>query len=263
MMFNNTLLDLARWKLRDQMIKSGFVPTGGGDPSAGGDPTGGMGGAMAGAGGAPPGDPSAGGMPPGDPSGGMPPTDPSAGAMPPTDPSAGAGGPDIAETIRSVVQQELQKANAGGGGMGGAAGGMGGGMGKPAKPDLNVVANDTFQTKKLLTYLMNVWQIPLPPDILDGPNRDPSTGQSVAPNTPGSTSDPSQQASPPPSAIQPIQPMQGAQPDPGAGTKQGSLVNVNMFDIGEESPGFAAISNRASSLAKLAKSLRERKQYAN
>jgi hypothetical protein len=116
-------------------IKSAFVPTQGGDPAAmGGMPPGGappMDPSMMG--GMPPGgapmDPSMmGGMPPGgappmDPSmmGGAPPMDPAMmGGAPPMDPAAAGASPpaDPTEQIRTVVQEELQKALAGAKGTG-------------------------------------------------------------------------------------------------------------------------------------------------
>jgi hypothetical protein len=114
-----------------------------------------------------------------------------------------------------MIQQSIQQAM----GAGSPAG-----AGKPAKPDLNTVAIDIFQVKKMLQYLFNQMGIALPPDILDGPNRDPSTGMPMAPGQPGSTSDPNitaqnaQQQQPPGGQIQPIQPMGGAGgPPPGGG----------------------------------------------
>ncbi len=259
MSYNTTLLELARWRLREQFEKQSFIPPGGGDPSqGGGDPS---------AGGAPPMDPSAGGgAPPMDPSmgGGAPPMDPSAGggAPPeaPPDPAAGGGGsPDIMAMLQAMQQQISQMQQGGGGGAapGGAPGaGMGG---KPMKADINTVAMDIFQVKKMITSLFNMYNIPLPPDVIDGPNRDPSSGTAVPPGTPGSTSDVSNQSPPPgggqggQGAIPAIQPMPPAMP--GGGEKQSS----DLFNIGGD-VSFTSIKNRAAALTKLAQSLRSKNE---
>lgn len=88
-------------------------------------------------------------------------------------------GNEIDMKIQQAVQSALQTA---GGGAGGAPGaGAGAGM-KPPKPDINVVATDVFQLKKMLLALIRQNGMELPPDILDGPNRDPVTGNpSMAP----------------------------------------------------------------------------------
>lgn len=234
-MFNNTLLELARYTLQRQLSeKQAFQPPV--DPSTGGPPPGGGGGPTAG----------------GDPSSTMP-MDPTAMAA-----AAGGGGGGLdPETIRSIIRQEMA-AGGGGGGAGGAGGGAGG---KPVKADINTVANDIFQVKKILTYLMNMFQIPLPPEIIDGPNRDPATGAALPPNTPGSTSDPNQQTqqpSTPPSAIKPIEAMQAAMPQDAGGVK--TSADEKSFKLGEEARNlsFEDIYNRAVALTKLAQSLKAR-----
>lgn len=144
-------------------IKSAFVPTQGGDPAAmGGMPPGG----------APPMDPSMmGGMPPGgapmDPSmmggmppGGAPPMDPSMmGGAPPMDPAAAGASPpaDPTEQIRTVVQEELQKALAGAKGTGKAS----------KKNDNGQVELYMHRIQKLLTHLYSSLGLNLPHDILD------------------------------------------------------------------------------------------------
>jgi hypothetical protein len=87
---------------------------------------------------------------------------------------------------------------------------------------------DIWQVKKLLEgiYHRNEW--PLPQGLIDGPNRDPSTGSAVPPGTPGSTSD--MAASAPPQggggdaggAIPAMQPM-GAASFGGGGEKTSHL----------------------------------------
>jgi len=117
-------------------------------------------------GGAPPMDPSMmGGAPPMDPSmmGGAPPMDPSMmGGAPPADPAA--AGADPTAQIRSVVQEELQKA---------LAGAKGGGKGSKKNDGQNT---EMFMRRiqKLLTHLYSSLGLNLPPDILDDA---PSAGE--------------------------------------------------------------------------------------
>lgn len=198
-----------------QRVKQAFVPSdaaaagGGGDPSAGGPPP------DASAGGPPPG---VGGPPPGPPPGG------GGGGGP-------SGGPDLMSALPQMIQTAVQSAMSGMGGQpgaGGPPGAMGPGgqmMGKPGKPDPMAQAMDIFQIKKILTHIcrLNGWE--LPPDILDGPNRDPQTGAPMPPGAPGSTSDPAMaQGAPGPQdgggqagAIPPIEPIQPAGPMGGGG----------------------------------------------
>lgn len=133
----------------------------------------------------------------------------------PMPPAAAGGGGDVTTAVQQAVQQAMQQPTAGGNASGGG--------GKPAKPSLDTVAMDVFQLKKMLFHLFNSEGRPLPPGLLDGPNRDPQTGQPLPPNTPGSTSDPGYQeagqqqaAAQLQSAISPIEPMQGAFPQPKA-----------------------------------------------
>lgn len=220
MRINPELLALAEWRLgemqKQSADKTAFIPPGA-DAGGGGDPS------MGGGGGPPPGTAA-----PGDPSmgagGGAPPMDPSMGG--------GAGGPVAggggltADSIAQIVTQTMQQ-QGGMGGMGGAGGPGGAGAGKMVKPDIATVAIDIFQVKKMLQYLFNSMGIPLPPDILDGPNRDPQLGTPMPPGAPGSTSDPqvtAQNAQNAPQAggggqqggsIPPIQPMQAGGPGVG------------------------------------------------
>lgn len=167
--------------------KDAFVPVqGGGAPPM--DPSQ--------AGGAPPMDPSMGGAPPADPSqmGGAPlPTmdpnatmavgDPSMGGAapppgPPPAPVSGGGGDPMAgmgDAIRSAVQDAL-----------GQAGMKGSGNPKQPKPDINTIATDVFQIKKLILHDMKLRGVEIPMDILDGPNRDPITGAPAVSPTGGS-----------------------------------------------------------------------------
>jgi hypothetical protein len=88
--------------------------------------------------------------------------------------------------------------------------------GKPAvKPDINTIATDVFQLKKMLFAIMRHANIELPPDVLDGPNRDPQTGAPAESPTGGSDVSPG--ASMQQSAIKPIEAMQGAFPGGGGG----------------------------------------------
>ncbi len=157
MAVNKYLLQTAR-----QSVKKAFAPPQGGgappmDPSM-------MGGAPPQGGGAPPMDPSMmGGAPPMDPSmmGGAPPMDPSMmGGAPPMDPSMMGGAPpvDPAEQIRSVVQEELQKA------LSAAKGGNGKGS---VKKDGGNAELYMHRIQKLLTHLYSSLGLNLPHDILD------------------------------------------------------------------------------------------------
>lgn len=193
---NKDLIKLALAKTSGQKVA--FVPSDGaanaGAPPAapGGDPM---------AGGAPPAPPPA---PGGDPGvgAGMPPPPPAPGGG--GDPTGGLAGGMVDAKIQNAVQQAIQ---AGGGGAAGA-----GGAGKPPKPDINMVATDVFQLKKMLFSIFKQMGIEMPDNLLDGPGRHPGTGHPVAPAAGGS--DPN--AGPPPGAqgpagaIQPIQPIQPA-----------------------------------------------------
>lgn len=292
MNINPDLLAIAEWKLAQQRKewdqsaeklaadskqaadKTAFVPPGaGGDPAAGG--------------GAPPpgggGDPAAGGGPP--PGAG----DPSMGGAPPMDPSmmaaagGGGGGPVpggggmTADTISQIVAQTMQQMGMGGAGGGGAGGA---GAGKMAKPDISTVAIDIFQVKKMLQFLFNSMGIPLPPDILDGPNRDPATGTPMPPGAPGSTSDPSQMSQPPGGAggagggqpggaIPPIQPMQPGGPGvggaaaggapPGAGAEKQSQDRALHMGNGHPAPAFDPRTvSRAAALSEIVRRIQGR-----
>ena len=258
MQYNPELMRLAEWRINQVKkaaeTKEAFQPAAAMDQAAaGGAPPGG-----------PPMDPSmmgGGGMPPG-----MPPMDPSmmaaagGGAPPPDAGMAPAPGSDglTADSIRQIVQQTIQQSMNGGAANGGAAG-------KPAKPDINTIAMDIYQVKKMLSNLYNTMGIPLPPDIIDGPNRDPSTGLPMPPGAPGSTSDMTQQATPAApaqSAIPPIQPMEAAMPQAAGQTKTSQYDknsnNTNGLRIGspytnesESNAPIQATMSKASALAKI------------
>lgn len=145
----------------------------------------------------PPGDPSAGGgMPPMDPAmmggGGMPPP------MPPSDPLVSSGGTDV----RSMIRDELAAAGLVPSGKPG--------QGKAPKADINTIATDVFQLKKMIFHLIKAQGLSLPDDILDGPNRDPETGAPASSPTGGSDAPPG--SSKIKSTIQPIDPMASAFP---------------------------------------------------
>jgi hypothetical protein len=153
MAVNKYLLQTAR-----QSVKKAFAP-----PQGGGAPP--MDPSMMG--GAPPMDPSMmGGAPP--QGGGAPPMDPSmmggappqGGGAPPMDPSMMGGAPpvDPAEQIRSVVQEELQKA------LSAAKGGNGKGS---VKKDGGNTELYMHRIQKLLTHLYSSLGLNLPHDILD------------------------------------------------------------------------------------------------
>jgi hypothetical protein len=211
MPLNRALLHYARSRFMD---KAALVPSDaamGGDPAAGGMPPGG-GGPMAAMGGGP----APGGMPPpgggGDPMaamGGMPPP-------PPTDPSTGqpgAAGNDLSTAVQTAMTNVLSQAGL----LGGGPDGKGGKQTAP-KPDINTIATDVFQLKKMLLHVIRAQGMELPPDVLDGPNRDPSTGApAAAPDggsvvRPGASATPSQGASPDDSAIKPVEPCRAPSP---------------------------------------------------
>jgi hypothetical protein len=259
MALNPELVKLARYTVGKQRTKQAFQPPQ--DPSQQGGAPGGappMDPSMAGGAGAPPMDPSMAG------GGAPPPMDPS---MAGGDPSAGGGavpgaGGLTADSIRQMIQDAMSQM-----GMAPGAGGAGGVGGKGNKNDqMQAMSMDIFQIKKMMSTLFNAMGIPLPQDILDGPNRDPASGAPMPPGMPGSTSDPSRQSPPaggaaggggggaqPQSAIKPIGPLQGAFPQGGGdagggggGEKSGSV------RIGEEAaaqlPIESNVRNKAAAL---------------
>lgn len=142
--------------------------------------------------------------------------------MPPGGGMGGPSGGEIDAKIQNAVRQALQTAGPG------AGGGAGGAGGKPAKVDINTVAMDLFQLKKMMLSDFRRRGVELPPDVLDGPNRDPQTGLPAA--NPMGGSDPSGGGAPPGGggappggpggpggAIPPIPPMEPAMPPGGAG----------------------------------------------
>lgn len=269
MAVNPELIKLARRSVMNQ--KRAFQP-----PAAGGDPSQ-QGGDPAAAGGMPPGmpmDPSQmGGQSPMDPSmaGGAPPAggDPSQGtAMPPPSPApdTGAGGL-TADSIRQIMQETL-------GQLGAVPGQSGpGGQKASGKPDLLAMSMDLFQVKKMLSTLLRAMGIEIPSDVIDGPNRDVSTGAPLPPNTPGSTSDPNNTPAPQPaagasgaggqqgnSAIKPITSMQGAFPASPGGDSGGGGKSAAVQALGSALPRDSAtitsgkqIRNKAAALAAVLK----------
>ncbi len=132
-MINETLFDVAAWRLRGETEKQAFVPQGATDPAMGG--------------GAPPMDPMAGGAPPMDPmAAGMPPGMPP--GAPPMDPMAAAGAPPAAPPAAAPAAG----APAGGG---------------KAKIDPAFIYMELSRTRKLVTHLMKHIGVEMPPDILD------------------------------------------------------------------------------------------------
>lgn len=196
MAINRNLFDLAR----RQHVKQAFVPSeaaaqSGGPPPGGSGPPPGDPGMAPGGGGPPPMDPGMGGggpPPGGDPMGG------GGGGMPPMPSGGGLG--DIDAKVQQAVQSALQ------------ASGMQGNAGSPKqpKPDINTVATDLFQLKKMFLAYLRRQGIELPPDILDGPNRDPATGAPAVSPTGGSDVQPGAAQATAAGAIQPISPIQPA-----------------------------------------------------
>ena len=122
------------------------------------------------------------------------------------DPSMMGGGspPDLDAKIQQAVQTAMQTAGAGGGANGGP------GSPKQPKPDINTVATDLFQLKKMFLAYLRRQGIELPPDILDGPNRDPSTGAPAISPTGSSDVAPGSSGPTAMGAIKPISPIQPA-----------------------------------------------------
>ena len=141
--------------------------------------------------GAPPMDPAmAGGAPPMDPAmaGGAPPMDPAmAGGAPPMDPSMAGGAPpaDPTAQIRSVVQEEMQKAM---------AEAKGGGKGAAKKNDGAQTEVYMHRIQKLMTHLYSSLGLNLPHDILDDPKG--QQGADGQPQGPGGAPSPDQGAAP-------------------------------------------------------------------
>ena len=110
--------------------------------------------------------------------------------------------------------------------------------GKPqVKPDINTIATDVFQLKKMLFAIMRHANIELPPDVLDGPNRDPMTGAPAESPAGGSDVQPgASMGAGAQSAIKPVQPMQGAFPSGGMGPAgSGSAGPGGMGGMGKTS----------------------------
>ena len=115
--------------------------------------------------------------------------------------------------------------------------GMQGNKGPTApKPDINTVATDVFQLKKMFLHFCRVQGVELPPDILDGPNRDPQTGAPAFGQGGGSVAAPGASAAQAggTSAIKPIDPMQGAFPG-GGGAGAGGPPGGGMGGMGKTS----------------------------
>jgi hypothetical protein len=111
--------------------------------------------------------------------------------------------------------------------------GLQGNKGQTApKPDINTIATDLFQVKKMLLHYFRMQGIELPPDILDGPNRDPTTGAPAQAQSGGSDAQPGSSMQGGQSAIKPIQPIAGAFPS-GGGGGGGGMGKMSSDRIGE------------------------------
>jgi hypothetical protein len=167
------------------------------------------------------------------------------------------------------------------------AGGMGGGpagAGMPGKgnkqQEQQAQAMDLFQIKKVMFAIANAMGVEIPPEIMDGPNRDPSTGVAMAPGTPGSTSDPNVMAQQGggagggapggggggQSAIPPIQPIQPAMPAGAGGGDAGKTAGAmgqpfsgGGIPIGADLPGVSIGRQTQDKAAALAALLRGRR----
>src|SRR5437667_3523945 len=188
---------------RAAIAKKAAVPSDAAPPAAGGGgPPASEGGAMSPP---PPAQGPAGG------GGAMPP--PTAPPIPAPTPTEGGG--DLATTVQTAVNNALAQS------------GVGAGKGQPKtnKPDPAAMATDMFQLKKLVMHDMRSRGKEPPPDILDGPYRDPVTGMPAQAADGGSVVQGGQEqgqagGQPPQSTIQPMEPMQSAFPQ--AGGKQAS-----------------------------------------
>jgi hypothetical protein len=110
--------------------------------------------------------------------------------------------------------------------------------GKPqAKVDINTIATDVFQLKKMVFMVFQRMGLELPSDVLDGPNRDPATGApaqspdggSVVPPGASMTQDGGgSPPAPPQSSIKPVEPIVGAFPQPPGGGEQKSASQVGI-----------------------------------
>ena len=185
--------------------QAGGAPPGG-DPAAAGAPP--MDPSMMGGAGAPPMDPSmmgGAGAPPMDPAmmGGAPPMDPAAmAAAAPPAPPAPAPGPS-ADEIRALIQEEMQKAQGGGGvGVDGKPKSKGAG-----KVDPTEMLAYMERQQKLLVNLYESLGLSLPYNILDKPA---SPDEQQPPEEPGKEKGPSANVGgiPP---IKPIEPIGGKQ----------------------------------------------------
>jgi hypothetical protein len=114
-------------------------------------------------------------------------------------------GADIDMKVQRAVQTALQNSGLG---QGGANGGPG--SPKQPKPDINTIATDIFQLKKMFLAYLRRQGIELPPDILDGPNRDPMTGAPAMSASGGSDVAPGSSQATAQGSIPPIQPIQPA-----------------------------------------------------
>lgn len=252
-LFNPELMALAQWRIEhpEEEVKQAFIPAGAGAPPGGAPPGGPPG--------APPMDPAAaGGAPPGgDPSGGgAPPMDPSQGVPPPPN-----GGMDAIMPQLQQMQAQIQQLQAGGGG------GKPGGGGSSKAVDAQAQQMDLFHVKKMMSGLYHAMGIPIPQELLDGPNRDPNTGLPLPPGTPGSTSDPSMAPAPPPGGA-PGAPPGGAPAGPPPGgpaaaappTKQSDVSDPILY-MGESMalPGLSRIANKASAVQTIMERLASRK----
>ena len=147
----------------------------------------------------------------------------------------------LPQMIQQQVQQAMMQSGAGAGGQGGAAGGM-----KTNKPSIETIAMDVFQLKKMFLHFLKIQGIELPPDVLDGPNRDPATGMPAPPDPTGGLGAQGGGGGAPQSAISPIQPMQGAFPAPPGGGKTASFEPR----VGEEVNGTRTL-NKAAAMAQM------------
>lgn len=162
----------------------------------------------------------------------------------------GGGGAELDAKIQRAVQQALQVS-----GMGASGGNGGPGSPKQPKPDINTIATDLFQLKKMFLAYLRRQGIELPPDILDGPNRDPATGAPAISPTGGSDVAPGSSQGTAAGAIPPINPIQPAMMNAISGGPGGAPKTASAL-----SP--AQLIKEASELLNLYSIYREHKEHS-
>ncbi len=226
---NETLFDVAAWRLRGENEKKAFVPQGATDPAA------------MGAGGMPPGDPmAAGGMPPG-----MPPGDPmaaAAGGMPPAvDPMAAAGGMGMMPPGAAPAAPAAPGAPAAGG--------------KP-KIDPTFIYMELARVRKLLTHMMKHTGVEMPADILDdGAVAMTAQGQMPQSMPLGQGGEAEQAGLPALGGAAPVGPIEPAAGGGGVEKPASDVLSLFRAPVAADKPDFVSSQSKLDALAALSRSL--------